>query len=441
MASSQVAHYNQTMDTHSKNASANTHADCDVLIVGAGLVGASLALRLADSGLRIGLLDRGDLAAVSATPQPTEGSGFDPRVVALTARSQQLLEQLGAWQLLKQQRLCPYEQMRVWEEDGTGQVEFSAGEIHAPALGTIVENSLVLNALLSCLDASCSQAAAQRREAIRLFPQRSVTALERSTSGRRLLTTLRCDDGSEVSAHLVVAADGGNSRLRELAGFETREWDYGQKAIVTTIRTREPHALTALQRFLNTGPLAYLPLADGADAPLGKHCSIVWSADSSRADELMALGDEGFAGELNRAMEGAFGGVEAVDSRFVFPLRQRHAKRYVQDNIILAGDAAHTIHPLAGQGVNLGFLDVQALAEALEAGLAGGRHPEDSLMLQRYQRQRMGPNLAMMALMEGFKRGFADQPLALRWLRNVGLKGVNRFAALRKALASEALGA
>ena len=429
------------MSSNPSAASPTTQPDCDILIVGAGLVGASLALRLAESGLRIGLLDRGTLTAAAAKPQNSGGSGFDPRVVALTARSQQLLEQLGAWELLKEQRLCPYKQMRVWEEDGTGQVEFAAREIHAPALGTIVENSLVLEALMARLHASREQALLQRRDAVRLYAERSVTALERSTKDGRPVTTLRCDDDSAISAHLVVAADGGNSRLRELAGFETREWDYGQKAIVTTIRTQQTHALTALQRFLNTGPLAYLPLADSADEPLGEHCSIVWSADSGRADELMALDDQDFGAALNTAMEGAFGGVVSVDKRIVFPLRQRHAKRYVQDNIVLAGDAAHTIHPLAGQGVNLGFLDVLALAEALEAGIASGRHPEDPLIMGRYQRRRMGPNLAMMALMEGFKRGFADQPPALRWLRNLGLNGVNRFAGLRKALAKEALGA
>jgi 2-octaprenylphenol hydroxylase len=243
-----------------------------------------------------------------------------------------------------------------------------------------------------------------------------------------------------VSAPLIIAADGGNSRLRDLAGFETREWDYGQKAIVTTIRTRKPHDRTALQRFLTTGPLAFLPLAEAADTPQGHYCSIVWSADDPCADELMAGDEYAFNARLSRAMEGAFGGVEWSDTRYVFPLRQRHAKRYVERNVVLVGDAAHTIHPLAGQGVNLGMLDVVALAEEIEAGAAARRFPEDPLILSRYQRRRIGPNLAMMGMMEGFKRGFGEQSLAVRWLRNVGLSSVNRFGPLRKALARKALG-
>jgi 2-octaprenylphenol hydroxylase len=416
----------------------NKQPDCDVLIVGAGLVGASLALRLADCGLRIGLLDKGSLerGASGAQPQagPVDVSQFDPRVVALTAQSQRLLAKLGVWQQLDTVRRCDYAHMRVWEQDGTGQVEFHAREVHEPSLGTIVENSLLLNALYGSIAAHNETAQAEGRAPLALFSERSVEALGRDSERGRPISRLRCDDGSEVAARLVIAADGGNSPLRSLAGFETREWNYGQKAIVTTIRTALPHAHTALQRFLTTGPLAYLPLADGVDSGPGRHCSIVWSADEARADELMALDEAAFNAQLTAAMEGAFGGVEASATRFAFPLRQRHAKRYVEGNVVLVGDAAHTIHPLAGQGVNLGLADVEALAEQIEAGIKAGRQPEDPTPLARYQRQRTGPNLAMMALMEAFKRGFGEQPIALRWLRNAGLNAVNAFSPLRKAL-------
>ena len=419
--------------------SAQTPVDCDILVVGAGLVGATLALRLQSCGLRVGLLDRGSLA------NDVQTSAFDARVVALTAQSQELLRGVGAWEEIEASRHCPYLHMRVWEQDGTGQVEFHAGEIHEPALGTIVENSLLVRALHRRIRDQVDTAQARGEYPIQLYMGRGVEALEQSLAAARSdslrpVSRLRCSDGSTLSAHLVIAADGGNSQLRQLAGFETREWDYGQKAIVTTIRTRQAHERTALQRFLHTGPLAFLPLADAADRPLGHHCSIVWSADDARADALMALAETDFNAQLSAAMEGALGGVEWSDTRVVFPLRQRHAKRYAEGNIVLVGDAAHTIHPLAGQGVNLGFLDVEALASELEAGLAAGRLPEDATILSRYQRRRTGNNLAMMGLMEAFKRGFAEQPLALRWLRNQGLSAVNRLSPLRKLLARRALG-
>jgi 2-octaprenylphenol hydroxylase len=426
-----------------------TSADCDVLIVGAGLVGATLALRLRTSGLRVGLLDKSELTVNAAAPvgEPNETPDnndqppkFDPRVVALTAQSQQLLDHVGVWQKLKQSRHCPYTQMRVWEQHGTGEVEFDASEIHEPALGTIIENALIVGALHTQIADCLVEQEQSGTPWLTLFMGRGVLKLEQRQEKGRPLSRLHCDDGSLVSAPLIIAADGGNSRLRDLAGFETREWDYGQKAIVTTIRTRLPHDRTALQRFLTTGPLAFLPLAEAADTPQGHYCSIVWSADDPRADELMACDENAFNARLSRAMEGAFGGVDWSDARYVFPLRQRHAKRYVERNVVLVGDAAHTIHPLAGQGVNLGMLDVVALAEALEAGAAARRLPEDSLILSRYQRRRIGPNLAMMGLMEGFKRGFGEQSLAVRWLRNSGLSTVNRFGPLRKALARKALG-
>ena len=406
--------------------------DCQILIVGAGLVGATLALRLRSCGLTVGLLDRGELLTDSGR---SDASSYDPRVVALTAQSQRLLADLGVWGQIAQQRHCPYEHMRVWEQDGTGQVEFHAREIHEPALGTIVENSLILEALHESL-----RAAANDEAPVKLLMGRGVTSLEQSVVAGRPVARLLCDDGSSITTNLVVAADGGNSKVRSLAGFETREWDYGQQAIVTTVRTQRPHDRTALQRFLNTGPLAFLPLASSAAEPQGTQCSIVWSADDARADQLMALDEAAFNRELSYAMEHALGDVEWSDKRVVFPLRQRHAKRYVEGNVVVVGDAAHTIHPLAGQGVNLGLLDVMALADELEAGIAAGRAPEDPLILGRYQRRRTGPNLAMMALMEGFKRGFAEQPLAVRWLRNVGLSSVNKVSGLRKALARRALG-
>ena len=215
----------------------------------------------------------------------------------------------------------------------------------------------------------------------------------------------------------MIAADGANSAVRRLAGCATREWDYLHHAIVTSVRCEQPHHRTAWQRFTDDGPLAFLPLDRQGD----EHwCSIVWSTTPEQATRLMALDDEAFRVELGKAFEHRLGRVEAADPRLCIPLRQRHAKRYVEPGLALIGDAAHTIHPLAGQGVNLGFLDAAVLAEVLLHAHGRGERLADERVLSRFERRRMPHNLGMMAAMEGFQRLFQADPLPLRWLRNAG---------------------
>jgi 2-octaprenylphenol hydroxylase len=394
----------------------------DVIIVGAGMVGSALALALRHSGLQIMLLDGGPLSVKPFDP----AAAFEPRVSALSAASQRILERLQVWPGIVARRASPYGEMRVWDGSGTGQVHFSAASVHAEVLGHIVENRVVQDALLDALyDVDLG-----------ILPNARLEQLRRS--GDDWLLTL--SDGRQLRAPLLIAADGANSAVRRLAGCATREWDYLHHAIVTSVRCAKPHQQTAWQRFTDDGPLAFLPLA-GRGADDAEHwCSIVWSVTPSEAERLMALDDTAFRYALGKAFEWRLGEVLEADPRHSIPLRQRHAKRYVEPGLALIGDAAHTIHPLAGQGVNLGFLDAAVLAEVLMHALERGESLADIRVLSRYERRRMPHNLAMMAAMEGFERLFQADPLPLRWLRNSGLNLVDGLNEGKALLVRQALG-
>lgn len=391
----------------------------DLIIVGAGMVGSALALALKDSGLNILLLDSGGLTVKPFDPQ----SAFEPRVSALSMASQRILERVGAWDGILARRSSPYAQMQVWDGSGTGNIHFAASSVHADLLGHIVENQVIQDALLEQLLAS----------PVQLLNNARLESLRRTVDG--WLLTLA--DGRELQAPLLVAADGANSAVRRLAGCATREWDYLHHAIVTSVRCSQPHQLTAWQRFTDDGPLAFLPLARDGD----QHwCSIVWSCVPEHAEQLMALDDARFAGELGKAFEQRLGEVLQVDPRMCIPLRQRHAKRYVEPGLALIGDAAHTIHPLAGQGVNLGFLDAAVLAEVLLQARQRGEQLAAEQVLSRFERRRMPHNLAMMAAMESFERLFQAAPPPLRWLRNAGLNLVNGLPEAKALFVRQALG-
>jgi len=382
------------------------------------MVGSALALALQGSGLNIIVVDGGPL---SVKPFDTQAP-FEPRVSALSAASQRILQRLDVWDGIANRRASPYGEMQVWDGSGTGQIHFSAASVHADVLGHIVENRVVQDALLERLhDCDIGLLANARLEQMR-------------RSGDDWLLTLA--DGRQLRAPLVVAADGANSAVRKLTGTATREWDYLHHAIVTSVRTEQSHHKTAWQRFTDNGPLAFLPLERA-----GEHwCSIVWSVTPKEAERLTALDDETFCRELEQAFEGRLGPVMAADPRLCVPLRQRHAKRYVAEGLALIGDAAHTIHPLAGQGVNLGFLDAAVLAEVLLHAAERGERLADIRVLSRFERRRMPHNLALMAAMEGFERLFQADQLPLRWLRNTGLKLVNQMPEAKATFVRQALG-
>lgn len=391
----------------------------DLIIVGAGMVGSSLALALKDSGLNILLVDGSPLSVTPFSPE----HAFEPRVSALSLASQRILERVGAWPGIVQRRASPYGDMHVWDGSGTAKIDFSASSVHADVLGHIVENRIVQDALLEQL----------HKSSIDLLAHSKVEQLRRSGDG----WLLQLENGSKVRSRLIIAADGANSAVRRLAGCATREWDYLHHAIVTSVRCEKPHQETAWQRFTDDGPLALLPLkhSDGKN-----WCSIVWSVPEEHAQQIMALDDTQFCQALGQACEQRLGTIEHADQRYSIPLRQRHAKRYVAPGLALIGDAAHSIHPLAGQGVNLGFLDAAVLAEELLHAIQRGEDIASERVLSRFERRRMPHNLAMMAAMEGFQHLFQADALALRWLRNSGLKMVDNLSEAKAVFIRQALG-
>lgn len=402
----------------------------EVVIVGGGIAGSALACALGDTPLRVVLIES---AGLQARPDAGEGvAGFDTRVSALGHAARRQLSQLGAWADMAQLRVNPYARMKVWDAQGTGAIEFDAAQVREPCLGHIVENRVCVWALQRALAGFGNVRVLSERRVADLHAREGADARAGEATYALVL-----DDGSELAPALVVAADGALSTIRSFAGFTTREWDYQHVATVATVRTEQANQRTAWQRFLPEGPLAFLPLAPGGDE---HYSSIVWSAVPELEARLAAMDDAAFCAALGDAFERRLGDVVEVGVRQRYPLRQRHATSYFKPGLVLVGDAAHTIHPLAGQGINLGLKDVDVLAQELrraaELGLAAGS-PE---ILARYQRRRLADNLAMMAVMEGFKRVFAERDLAVRWLRNAGMSRIDRMPWVKQRIMRSAMG-
>ena len=408
----------------------------DIVIVGGGIVGASLACALVQTalaqGVRIALVEKYQAA------QCFEGKVFDPRVVALNASSIDFFTQLGVWPSIEAKRTCAYTKMFVWDGEGTQSIRFDARDVHAHQLGVIAEHSVLMSELYSHLNRLCARPTDNHRGRFCLY-EAELEHFEVEQRNGRPCSTLSLSTGQSINAHLVLAADGAESTLAKKAGFAMRAWDYQQTAIVTTVKHERPHENTAWQRFSATGPLAFLPLSLENDDQK-KYSSIVWSLDTEHAEKIKGLDDRAFCLALERAFESKLGKIEDVAKRFDFPLQQSHAKKYIRDGIALLGDAAHRIHPLAGQGVNLGLSDALVLVEEIQRALARGIELDDFSMLQRYQRRRRGENLVAMAVMETFKRMFASELPALVCLRNLGLAGVDVLKPLKQQLISLAQG-
>lgn len=385
----------------------------DIAVVGGGMVGAATALALARAGFSTALLE-----AQAPTPWSADAE-VDLRVVGLAPSSVALLDELGVWPSIRTARVGPYTHMHVWDAESGAAIDFDAASEGRDPLGYIVENNLVQWMLWQQL-----QAAGVRR----LCPT-TVTGFE----AREDRIQLQLADGELLSAGLLVAADGASSPLRQLAGIGTRGRDYGQCAVVAHLSTERPHQHTAWQRFLRSGPLALLPLADGRS-------SLVWSLPEAEAQRMLALDEQAFAREVGVASDFRLGRITAVSARAAFPLRLRLAERYLAERMVLLGDAAHAVHPLAGQGVNLGLRDVAELRATLLAARAAGRDIGASHVLRRYARRRRSADTLDALGFDALARVYALQSPALVALRGLGVHLLNKVEPLKRRLSDHAAG-
>ena len=377
------------------------------------MVGGALALALAQGGFSVALVE------VREPPLTWDMDGFDLRVSAISRASQRLLDNLGVWPAIAVDRVTPYQAMHVWDRAGLGEIHFEAADIGEPDLGHIVENRVIVRALWQAL----------REAGVDIRVPARATSLNLSEEG----TLLQLDDGTRLDTALVVGADGARSQVRALAGIAVRSASYHQQAVVATVRAELGNHATAWQRFLVDGPLALLPLQRDL-------FSIVWSTAPDEAERLRTLPEAEFNARLTSASEARLGRLTLRGERAAFPLALQHAERYVQPGLALVGDAAHVIHPLAGQGVNLGFLDAAALVDALRAGRVRGRTPGTLRDLRVYERSRRGHNTATQLAMDGFEHLFSNDSLPLSLARNLGLGVAGRIAPLRRLFERLALG-
>lgn len=385
----------------------------DVIIIGAGMVGLALALGLAKQNFTVLVLD-------AQTIKQNEGRGdYDLRVSAITQASANLFKSLDIWPAILAARVGRFEQMYVYDKQGA--INFDAARADQTELGWIIENSVIQTALY--------QALAQ-------YPQVEVLLTQQ-------VTKVTCNEKNAIvdlqntpyaDAELLVAADGANSWVREFLQHEITTWSYEQSALVANVTCSKGHQNTAWQRFLTTGPLAFLPL-DRDDL-----CSIVWSADTEYANTLMTLTPADLSKALTQLM-GDFLGDITVSSKCVsFPLTMRHIKSYIAPGVAFVGDAAHTIHPLAGQGANLGFADVVVLLEVLMQARTKKRSLGNYAMLRRFERNRKAHVSNMIILMESFKRLFGNDNRCVSSLRNHGLNMMDKIPLLKHYIMQQAMG-
>ncbi len=385
----------------------------DVVIVGGGMVGAAVACCLGGSGLKVAVVEQ-VIPELFSVDQP-----HDLRVSALSLASRQILESVGAWEGVLSRRSCPFKRMRVWET--TGGTEFNSDDINLPELGYIVENRVTQLALLERLTAF---------DNVELIAPAVIKQIAYKDSAP---TCLELADGSQLQAKVLVAADGGNSRVRQAVGLGVTSWDYKQHAMVIYIETDVGQQDITWQRFVPTGPQAFLPLT-------GNYGSIVWYNTPDEVRRLKTLSKETLIAELTATFPDCLGKVKQVLGVASFPLKRQHAQQYVKSGVALVGDAAHMINPLAGQGVNIGLLDAAALAEVLVEAKGQGENIADVSVLKRYEKMRRNENLRMMTVMDVFYRVFSNDVLPLRFFRNLGLGLAERILPAKNKVMRMAIG-
>ncbi|WP_047691489.1 FAD-dependent 2-octaprenylphenol hydroxylase [Vibrio sp. ZOR0018] len=386
----------------------------DIVIVGGGMVGLALAAALKHSELRIAVIE-GRVPSLELADLP------DVRVSALSRSSGIMLRNLGAWQGIISRRAASYSAMEVWERDSFARIEFSANQMTQPDLGHIVENRVIQLALLEQV---------QKQANVTLFMPAQCQSLAVGESE----AWLTLDNGQSLTAKLIVGADGANSWVRQQQDIPLTHWDYGHSALVANVRTVEPHQSTARQVFTPQGPLAFLPMSDPHMS------SIVWSTEPNRAQRLLSLSELEFNKILTAEFDHRLGLCEVVGERAAFPLKMRYARDFALQRIALVGDAAHTIHPLAGQGVNLGLLDAASLAQEL---LALWHQGEDIGLLKNlrgYERWRKTEAAKMIAAMQGFKDLFEGDNPAKKLIRGIGMQLAGQLPGAKDEIMKRALG-
>jgi len=405
------------MNAHSDK-TAGDSVDYDVMIVGGGMVGSMLAAALAaGSSLKIAVLEHQEPEPFVPGTQPP----YDVRVSALSIATQRMLENVGAWQGILDRRACPFRQMRVWDGEADGSTHFQAGDIGAPELGHIVENRVLQLALLDNIKSAPS--------VDYLCP---ASLVDYHLSEGKVVCELSGEGGS-VTTRLLVGADGARSTVRELAGIEIERSSYPHHALVATVETELAQQDITWQRFQPTGPEAMLPLC-------GHRASLVWYHDEEHVRHLRSLSDEDFIEALQASFPTELGGIKKVLERGSFPIVKAHAQHYVAERVALVGDAAHTVHPLAGQGVNLGMLDAAALAQVILEGGTGEQDPGQRRLLRRYERWRRGENTLMISILDGFYHAFKPQPHGVRSLRSAALNVADRAGPLKSLVMRYAMG-
>lgn len=385
-----------------------------VVIVGGGIVGATTACAVAQAGIDVALVD----AHNPVREWPAEP--LDIRVSALTRASQNILQAVGAWPAMIERGVGPYDHMHVWDADSAGVLDFDAADTEFSELGHLVENRVTVASLWDRLEALPA--------ASLLCPAR-VADLQIGVDSTQVIL----EDGQAIEAGVVVAADGRDSALRQMAGIQTTGWEYKQDGLVATIGTENSHQYTAWQRFLPEGPLAFLPLKNG-------QCSIVWTLSHQTAQAYLELSDADFLQHLEKASGGILGKMLSVGPRGVFPLRFQYANQYIAEHFVLIGDAAHAMHPLAGQGANTGLLDAAAIAELIIKADQAGRPVGGHKLLRQYERWRKGDNLAMMSSMDIINKMYTAQNEFSRQLRGTGMSWINQSNWLRNYFNRYAMG-
>jgi len=384
----------------------------DVVIVGGGMVGAAVACGLGGSRLKVAVIER-QLPEPFLPDQP-----HDLRVSALSIATKNIMQAVGAWEGVLARRYCPFKRMRVWET--AGDTEFNSGDINCSELGYIVENRVTQLALLDRLEAF---------DNVDLIAPATISRIQYQ-AGRSVVYLA---DDREIEARVLVAADGGQSHVRQAVGLGVTSWDYEQHAIVIYVETDYPQQDITWQRFVPSGPQAFLPLT-------GNHGSLVWYNSPDEVRRLKALPDDELIAELTDTFPDCLGKINKILGRASFPLKRQHAQHYVKPGVALVGDAAHMINPLAGQGVNIGFLDAAALAEVLLEADKKGQDIADITVLKQYESMRRKENLLMMTVMDMFYRCFSNDILPVKFFRNMGLGLAERVTPLKNKVMRAAMG-